>query len=123
MPQLRSLWIALLGLAGTLCLGAPASAGYIQLNLVSDGTVPGTITDPHLVNPWGLASGPTTPFWAADNGTGLSTLYNGNTGQPQPLVVTIPPPAGSPPGTHSTPTGVVFNPTSGFQLTPNPGSQ
>jgi uncharacterized protein (TIGR03118 family) len=78
--------------------------------------VPGTITDPHLVNPWGLAASPTGPLWVANNGTGLATMYNGNTGQPQPLVVTIPPPPGSPPGTHSTPTGVVFNPTAGFQI-------
>src|SRR5262249_44321038 len=51
------------------------------------------------------ASGPTSPFWVADNGTGVSTLY-GRDGAAVPLVVTIPPPAG---GTGSAPTGVAFN--------------
>lgn len=52
-----------------------------------------------------------SPWWVSDNGTGVSTLYNGS-GTPQPsnnpLVVTIPPPAGGTP--PSAPTGVVFNP-------------
>jgi uncharacterized protein (TIGR03118 family) len=62
--------------------------------------------DPNLVNPWGLVAGPSTPFWTADNGTGLSTLYNGK-GTPLSLVVTVPPATGqSPP---SDPTGIVFN--------------
>jgi hypothetical protein len=73
--------------------------------------------DPNLVNPWGLASStpsPTaSPIWVSDNGTGVATLYNG-AGVAQSLVPTIPPPNGSPPGTFSAPTGVVFNPTAGF---------
>jgi uncharacterized protein (TIGR03118 family) len=83
--------------------------GYIQTNLTSD--IPGlaNFTDPNLVNPWGISFGPTTPFWTADNGTGLSTLYNGM-GQPQALVVTVPPAPGSPVGTTGVPTGTVFNP-------------
>jgi uncharacterized protein (TIGR03118 family) len=97
---------------------AHASQGfYQQTNLVSD--LPGValVTDPHLVNPWGIVHGPTTPFWISDNGMGVSTLYNG-TGAPfpvgSPLVVTIPPPHGSPAGTLAAPTGVVFNGTTGF---------
>ena len=89
-----------------------AATSYEQTNLVSD--IPGlaAFTDPNLVNPWGITSTPTSPLWVSDNGSGHSTLYNGS-GQPQPqptpLVVTIPPVPGSPPGTHGTPTGVVFN--------------
>jgi hypothetical protein len=81
---------------------------YQQTNLVSD--VPGLapVTDPNLVNPWGLAASSTSPWWVADNGTGLSTLYNG-AGVKQGLTVTIPPP--TPP---STPTGLVFNGSSNF---------
>src|SRR6059058_2529561 len=65
------------------------SGGYVQVNLASD--VPGLarVTDPHLVNPWGLAFSPTGPFWFADNGSGVSDLLDGR-GQPVPLVVTIP---------------------------------
>ena len=62
--------------------------------------------DPNLVNPWGIAFGPTSPFWISDNKTGLSTLYNG-AGGIVPLVVTIPGPGGA----TSSPTGTVFNPT------------
>ena len=43
-----------------------------------------------------------------ENGSGLATLYTGG-GQKQGLVVTIPPPGGSPAGTTSAPTGQVFN--------------
>jgi len=89
--------------------GKAASAGYQQTNLVSD--VPGAAarTDPNLVNPWGLAfNAARTVLWASDNGTGRSTLYN-SAGVPNALVVTIPPPPGSP--GPSTPTGMVFNGT------------
>ena len=49
----------------------------------------------------------------------MSTLYNGS-GQPfptppsNPLIVTIPPPEGSPPDTVASPTGMVFNGTTDF---------
>jgi uncharacterized protein (TIGR03118 family) len=100
---------------GVCVLLAPSRAGaqYIQTNLVSD--LPGVakFLDPNLVNPWGLASSATSPIWVSDNGAGVSTLYNG-AGVAQALVVTIPPPSGSPAGTTSAPTGVVFNPTASF---------
>ena len=119
---LRLLAIAVALSAGLLLAQQTASADgrngfYQQTNLVSD--LPGVarVTDPNLVNSWGIVHGPTTPFWIADNGTGVSTLYDG-AGNPfpvgSPLVVTIPPPKGSPAGTTAAPTGIVFNPTSGF---------
>jgi uncharacterized protein (TIGR03118 family) len=86
------------------------ATGFVQTNLVSD--IPGLAahTDSHLVNSWGLAvnPNPTTGFmWVADNGTGVSTLYDGM-GNMNTLVVTVPPPASDPTAT-SAPTGVVFN--------------
>src|SRR5436305_14261520 len=54
--------------------------------------------DSSLVNGWGLSAGPTTPWWVSDNGTNLSTLYQG-TGTKAALTVTV---AGGP-------TGTVFN--------------
>jgi uncharacterized protein (TIGR03118 family) len=99
-----------------LCLALPATATeYAVHNLVSD--VPGlaAYTDPNLKNPWGLSSSATSPFWVANNGTGLATLYNG-AGVTQPLVVTIPPPAGA--QGPATPTGVVFNGSADFFLFP-----
>lgn len=107
--------------AGTVP-AATGSAGMVvhQTNLVSDQPNQATTTDPNLVNAWGIAQGPTTAFWIADNGQGVSTLYNG-TGQPfpvdGPLVVTIPPPAGSPPDAGAAPTGTVFNSTTDFVIT------
>jgi uncharacterized protein (TIGR03118 family) len=77
---------------------------FTQTNLVSD--IPGLAanTDPNLKNPWGVAFSATSPFWTADQRTGVSTLYN-SAGTPQALVVTIPGSATPPSG----PTGIVFS--------------
>jgi len=84
---------------------------YQQTNLVSDLEQSAKTKDGNLVNPWGITHGPTTPWWVSDNGTGVSTLYNGS-GQPNPLVVTIPLPPSA--NGHSAPTGIVFNQGSDF---------
>jgi uncharacterized protein (TIGR03118 family) len=91
---------------------------YQQTNFVSD--IPGLAPTPdgHLLNPWGLISGPMTPWWVSDNNGGVSTLYNGNTGAIVPLVVNIPPLDAKGNGT-GTPTGVVFTAASGFMFTAN----
>ena len=68
--------------------------------------------DKQLINPWGLAYGPGEYFWFSDDGTGLSTLYDGN-GVKQSLVVTIPPASGTGLGS---PTGIVYNGGSQFQI-------
>jgi uncharacterized protein (TIGR03118 family) len=87
---------------------------YSVRNLVSDGFVPADHTDPALVNPWGIAFNPNGPVWVANNGTGVSTLYNG-LGFKQALVVTIPTaPGGVAPGS---PTGIVFSGGSDFMVT------
>ena len=102
----------------------PLQGFYRQTNLVSDLVGEAQFTDPNLVNSWGLVHGPATPWWVADNGTGVSTLYdgNGNAFPPPPtgpLVVTIPPPAGAAPGTLAAPTGVIFNGNGGFNVSEN----
>jgi uncharacterized protein (TIGR03118 family) len=81
-------------------------------------------TDGHLVNAWGLSRSSGSPWWVSDNGTGVSTLYDGAgipqpvpPAAPMPLVVTIPKPDGST-AEHSTPTGTVFNYSSGFEVAP-----
>jgi uncharacterized protein (TIGR03118 family) len=86
----------------------------LQTNLVSDVAGVAANTDPNLVNPWGLAAGPNTVFWASDNGTGVSTLYDAK-GNASSLVVHIPNPAGV--TGNSQPTGVIFNPDAGFAVT------
>ncbi|HEV2711326.1 MAG TPA: TIGR03118 family protein [Edaphobacter sp.] len=86
---------------------AQTAQHYKQTNLTSNQASLAPIMDGGLVNSWGLARSSTSPWWVADNGTGLSTLYNA-TGEKQGLVVTIPTGdnAQSPTGT---PTGTVFN--------------
>jgi len=86
---------------------------YQQHNLVTDGFIVADHTDANLVNPWGIAFNPFGPVWIADNGSGLSTLYNG-AGVPQALVVSIPPATGAAAGN---PTGIVFNGSNGFVVT------
>jgi uncharacterized protein (TIGR03118 family) len=89
------------------------SGGYLQTNLVADTSGIAANTDSHLINPWGLAYGPSGPFWVADNNGGVSTLY-GADGSPIPLVVTIPPASGTSKGS---PVGIVFNYSgSGFDV-------
>ena len=100
---------------------AAFSQNYVQTNLVSDIPQPanadGTMVtvDPHLRNPWGLARGAATPWWANNEGTGTSTLYTGG-GATVPLVVTIPNAKGA--SAPSSPTGMVFNGSTDFAIAP-----
>lgn len=85
------------------CGSSPAQAGYIVNNLVSDLSGVAPVTDPDLVNPWGLASSsgarsgrPTMVPASLSCIKGAANRF--------PLVVTIPAPThGSPP---TAPTGV-----------------
>jgi uncharacterized protein (TIGR03118 family) len=98
---------------------ATAIFPYAQTNLVSDGVVPGTVTDPNLKNPWGVSESATSPLWISDQAANVATLYtvHGLTatpaGGPPPLVVPIPTQPTPPNG----PTGQVNNSTSSFVIT------
>jgi uncharacterized protein (TIGR03118 family) len=103
-----------------LSLGSFANAQhYTQINLVANTSGVAPVTDPNLVNPWGLSRSSGSPWWVSDNGTGLATLYNG-AGTIIPLVVTIPKanphsstfPTGTPTGTiaNSSPTDFLLAP-------------
>jgi uncharacterized protein (TIGR03118 family) len=110
---------SLVGLIVAICLtGSAFAQKYVQVNLVSD--IPGTavVTDQNLVNPWGIANGPTSPFWINENGTGRSALF-AKDGTPfaQLRSVRIPPPHGS--TGSSAPTGIVFNGTPDFVVSGN----
>jgi len=112
---LRTSWLPLILI---LIQADPAAAQfYAQHNLVSDGAVPEGLVDPNLVNAWGLASSPTSPWWISDNGTGRSTLYNVGTGS-IPLIVTVPGAMGK----RSAPTGLVFNGGTGFVVNNGAGT-
>jgi len=106
--------MALLSLLAIAALSLPASAQKVNItNLTSDITAVGSYNDTNLVNPWGMSASPSGPWWFSDNTSGLSTLYVAS-GQPQGLVVTIPPASGSGTGT---PSGTVYNAsTSDFKI-------
>jgi uncharacterized protein (TIGR03118 family) len=120
-PPRRTRLALVLGVTAALLAVGPSAVAhqagderrtaYHQTNLVSDLPGRAAITDPNVVNPWGLVAGPTTPLWSNDNGTGLSTLYsggvNGSTPAIVPVVVRV---AGG------LDTGIVFNGTSGFTV-------
>ena len=63
---------------GALTLSALQTQGadFTQTNLVSDIQGLATITDPQLVNPWGVSHSLTSPFWTSNQGTNTATLYN-----------------------------------------------
>ena len=118
----------LLPVAAFALLGAgiaPAEAAatrYQQTNLVSDVAMPGVHTDSNLVNAWGIVFNPTAFVCIADNGTGLSTLYDGAGNPappppaPQPLVVQIPS-GNNVYDPRGAPTGIVFNASNDFMVT------
>jgi uncharacterized protein (TIGR03118 family) len=95
-----------------------ASVAFVETNLDSNIAGRAKVTDPNLQNGWGIAFAPGGPFWVNDNHAGVSTLYTGD-GNIVPLVVTIPPPTGSQSGFVASPTGMIWNATSGFLV---PGS-
>jgi uncharacterized protein (TIGR03118 family) len=79
-----------------LLTGAPASSAptphprFVQTDLVSGPDGAAGLVDPNLVNPWGLALGPTSPLWVSNAGTATSTVYRGGVdGAPVALALTV----------------------------------
>ena len=106
-------------IAFTICLGlavlsfsSAALAQYQLRNLVSNQVGAAGHTDPLIVNAWGLVHTPGSPFWISDNGSGWSTLYDGQ-GVAKSLRVEIPTASGAGPGSA---TGIVFNGSQDFQV-------
>jgi len=99
--------------------------GYQQTNLVSDIAGLAPVTDPNLVDPWGIAfnsTGSGSPVWVSDQGTGKATIYTvsqSDTATKASLTVTVP-------TVDSTvltgPTGQVFNSTTDFSIPGPSGS-
>src|SRR6516165_7553957 len=76
-------------------------ADFVQVNLVSD--IPGlaTITEPELVNPWGVSHSTTSPFWTSNQGTNTATLFTVTDRTNVTKVTAVNPPTGNimiPPG-------------------------
>ena len=99
------------GVPAAMLAAGPNS--YVQHNLVSNIAGIADVTDPNLVDPWGVATSTSSPFWVSDHVSGLATLYNGS-GAITNLVVTIPAAGGA--RTTGKPTGQVQNSTTAFLL-------
>src|SRR6267378_445791 len=60
-----------------LTIAIPAAAQtagtYAVTNLISDGSVPATITDANFINPWGVTN---ATFWINTQGTGLDYVVS-----------------------------------------------
>src|SRR3712207_3499458 len=119
-----SLCVALVGTAGQVP-GASANdrglhrPAFRQVDLISD--IPGLakLTDPDVRNPWGIAFGPTTPLWVAnqfsEGPTAMVTVYSGANGQSRIQKTLLP--TGEPlEVAASSPTGMVFNDTDAFKV-------
>ena len=99
--------------AAVSALAATPGNAYYQHNLVADTAGVADFTDPNLVNPWGIATSATSPFWVNDGGTGLSTVYS-SSGAVSATKVTVPPSAAG--KSPSVATGIVFNGAGGFAV-------
>jgi uncharacterized protein (TIGR03118 family) len=97
------------------------STAVVQTNLVSDDTqfTPAKVQDTNLVNPWGLAASPTGAWWVANEGTGTSTAYNTTTSTVTPASLVAGVPSSSTSAPHGAPTGIVYNPGGGFDVSEN----
>ncbi|MCK9688190.1 TIGR03118 family protein [Scleromatobacter humisilvae] len=74
-PVSLSAIVLAMGMAGA---AMPGHAVEVSVrNLVTDDQAanPAQITDPGLVNAWGISYSSTSPFWVSSNGGGTSTLY------------------------------------------------
>ena len=97
----------------SVTLNVEPQSAYTTTSLVED-FVGGAAraTDPLLVNPWGLAFGPTSAIWVVNNHGGAATIYDGN-GRRSPITVQFEPGAA---GAAFAATGIVFNGTADFVL-------
>jgi uncharacterized protein (TIGR03118 family) len=109
----KSIWYAVTTtfavIVATAALVASAGAGessFTVTKLFADETGAAAKADGNLVNAWGLTSTPTSPWWVADNGKDVSTLYRAD-GTKVPLTV----------GVANAPTGAVANIGSTFTVT------
>ena len=87
-----------------------AGLRFTVTNRVSDISGVAPVTDPLLVNAWGLSQAPGSPLWVANNGTSTSTLYDKDTFAKVNLNVTVP---GGPTGTTFIGISGAFNVTEG----------
>ena len=107
---MKRVWIALpcitLAAGISLALSAP-KPHFERHDLLSDGFTAAPNVDTNLVNPWGLASSPTGPFWIASNDSGTAQIVRADGSMVAPDVLV-------PADQSAKPTGLVFHGGDGF---------
>jgi len=99
--------LAICALSGIFSIGslAQTSSTFVQTNIISDGaTVPALVTDPTLINPWGVSVGPAIWIDKAGNGSVAVDTAAGSSVIPP---VTIPAAASA--SAQGSPSGTVYN--------------
>ena len=87
---------------------------FSQVNLVdNNGEYAAAVTDPHLLNAWGIAFSPGGTAWVSAEAGGVSGVYNRDGVIQGISPVAIPSPTAT---TGGAPTGQLYNPTSDFKL-------
>jgi uncharacterized protein (TIGR03118 family) len=86
------------------------SVRLARTDLVSDQAGKAVTTDANLKNAWGIAFNPAGPAWVSNAGSSTTTVYDA-TGN---LLLTVAVPAAATDTEGSSPTGQVFNASTGF---------
>jgi uncharacterized protein (TIGR03118 family) len=96
LPAVLAVTAGLAAAAQPAMAAAPANS-FTRTNLVaSSSAMHPKLVDKNLVNAWGLAEGPSTPLWVADNNTSKVTAYSGGVnGSAVSLGITVPVPGGN----------------------------
>jgi uncharacterized protein (TIGR03118 family) len=110
-PRMTTLTFAM-GLA-LMFVASTAVAQYKLTNLSSNQVKQALHDDPLLVNGWGMVHAPGSPWWISDEGSGWSTLYDGQGNLQTGLKVFVPTAGENGPGS---PTGIVWNGSQEFQV-------
>ena len=112
--------LALLAITWSFAVGTARAGGvYVQTNLVSNQSGVAQVTDPNLINPWGISFSTGSPFWVSNQGVGnqptaTTTVFRVPAAQGgltvvggTSLTVGIPNLGGAPPSDNNGPTGQV----------------
>jgi uncharacterized protein (TIGR03118 family) len=91
----------------TVSVPLQAANNYLQHNLVATGSASADHSDASLVNPWGIAFSASGPFWIANQGSAVASIYN-SSGAISAESVAVP----------AQPTGIVQNSTTDFPVAP-----
>jgi uncharacterized protein (TIGR03118 family) len=96
-------------LAPVFLAAGQARANYIETNMISNEAGVAPITDPNLIDPWGVAFSGTSPLWVSNQGSGTATVYHitGTSSTAAQLTEGVANVGNAPPSNSNGPTGQV----------------